>query len=141
MKVEEGDGNDPVTASIDFDIVGELTRPAKLVVMTVGQARGAKEKFTLDLAPGQTSGSVPVSYQPDNRDDYPRAVTQVAAWATRNVMTDSYTGSLTVLDDDPTPAMTVRAGQADRARRARRPSGGSRWLAASTTTSSSTARS
>lgn len=109
VKVQEGDGNgnQPVTASIPFDIVGELSRPATLVVMTVGQGRGDKQKFTLDLAPGQTTGSIPVSYSPDRRDDYPKSVTQVAAWATRNVMTDAYVGKLTVLDDDPTPRMTV----------------------------------
>lgn len=107
IKVDEGDGNTPVTASIPFDVVGDLTDPATLVVSTVGQAPGDKQRYTLDLAPGQTSGSIPVTYQPDRRDDYPRAVTQVVAWATQNVMTDAYDGSLTVIDDDPAPRLSI----------------------------------
>ncbi len=31
----------------------------------------------------------------------------MTAWANRNVMTDAYTGRLTVVDDDPTPRLTV----------------------------------
>ncbi len=111
VTVDEGDSNggEQVTAEVPFDIVGEITAPATVVVMTTGQGRGEKQRFTLDLAPGQTSGSIPVSYRPDNRDDYPRAQTQVAIWATRNVMTDQYAGALTVKDDDPTPRLTVEA--------------------------------
>ncbi|GAA4378976.1 hypothetical protein [Nocardioides caricicola] len=111
VTIDEGDGNgnEPVTAAVPFDVVGELTEPATVIVMTTGQGRGDKQRFTLDLAPGQTSGSIPVSYLPDDRDDYPRAQTQVAAWAIHDVMTDQYAAQLTVKDDDPTPRMTVEA--------------------------------
>lgn len=111
VTVDEGDGNgsESATASVPFEVVGEITRPAKVVVMTTGQGRGEKQRFTLDLAPGQTSGSIPVSYLPDNHDDHPRSLTQVAVWATRNVMTDAYAATLTVKDDDPTPRLTVEA--------------------------------
>ena len=111
VTIDEGDGkgNEAVTASMPFDVVGEITRPARVVVMTTGQGRLDKQRFTLDLAPGQTSGSIPVSYQPDNRDDYPRTQTQIATWATRNVMTDAYAATFTVKDDDPTPRLTVEA--------------------------------
>lgn len=107
VRLEEGDGRLPVVAEIPFDVVGEITEPATLVVQTAGQARGDTQRFTLDLVPGQTSGSIPVTYVPDRRDDFARTVTQVVAWATGNVMTDAYAGSLTVVDDDPTPRLTV----------------------------------
>ncbi|GAW50733.1 MULTISPECIES: hypothetical protein [unclassified Nocardioides] len=106
-RIDEGDGRGPTTAELPFEIVGDLTRPARISVMTSGQQRGDVQRFAVDLAPGQTSGSIPISYVPDRRDDYPRSVTQVVAWATRNVMTDAWAGRLTVLDDDPTPRLTV----------------------------------
>ncbi|ABL83447.1 MULTISPECIES: secreted protein [unclassified Nocardioides] len=108
VRIPEGDGRSPVTAYLPVDVVGEITRPARLVVMTAGQARGSAQRFTLDLAPGQTSAQIPVTYQPDRADDYRAAITTATVWATRNVMTDAYVGRLTVLDDDPTPRTTVR---------------------------------
>lgn len=108
VKVQEGNGNQPATASLPFTVVGEVARPARLSVTTAGQAVGEVQRFTIDLAPGQTSGSIPVTYQPDRRDDFERLVTQAAAWALKNVMTDSYLGQLTVVDDDPTPPLRVR---------------------------------
>ena len=108
VQVTEGDGREPRTVSVPFHVVGELTRAARLVVLTAGQTRGELQRFTVDLAPGQTSGSIPVTYRPDRFDDFPRMLTTVAAWPTRNVMTDAYLGALTVLDDDPTPKVTVK---------------------------------
>jgi dienelactone hydrolase len=107
VDIPEGDGRRQVTTYVPFDVVGELTRPARIVVTTAGQARGDVQRFNVDLAPGQASGRIPVSYWPDRADDYKVAITQVMTWATRNVMTDSYLGELRILDDDPTPAITV----------------------------------
>ena len=108
VRVLEGDGRSPVTAYVPVAVSGDLTRPARLVVLTAGQSRGAVQRFQLDLAPGQTAARVPVTYLPDRADDYPKAITTVATWATRNVMTDNYLGRLTVLDDDPAPRITVQ---------------------------------
>jgi dienelactone hydrolase len=108
LRVDEGDGRETTTAELPFQIVGDLTRPARFSVMTMGQQPGDVERFTVNLAPGQTSGSIPIDYLPDRRDDYPQAITQVIAWATSNVMTDAYAGDLVVLDDDPTPRLTVK---------------------------------
>lgn len=108
VRIPEGDGRAPVTAYLPVAVTGELTRPARLVVMTAGQARGSVQRFQLDLAPGQTQARIPVTYTPDRADDYRAATTTAVAWATRNVMTDGYLGRLTVLDDDPTPRIAVR---------------------------------
>lgn len=107
LRVPEGDGRSPKTAYLPFRITGELSRPGRLVVMTAGQERGSVQRFTLDLAPGQTTGRVPVGYTPDRVDDPDKSTTSVMTWATRNVMTDSYLGRLVVLDDDPRPRTVV----------------------------------
>ena len=108
LRIPEGDGRAPVTAYLPVHVVGEISRPARLVVLTAGQARGSVQRFALDLAPGQTSARIPVIYTPDRADDYAASTTTAVAWATRNVMTDAYMGRLTVLDDDPTPRTTVQ---------------------------------
>ena len=108
VRVDEGNGNQPVTAELPFEVVGELTKPARFSVVTSGQMRGEVQRFKVDLAPGQTSGSIPVTYQPDRRDDFPRLVTQAVALPLRNVMTDAYEGELAVIDDDPTPPLRIK---------------------------------
>ncbi len=110
--VPEGDGDAPVTVRVPFSVHGGLTAPARIVVATVGQSRGDVQRFPIDLAPGQTSGWVPVTYQPNRVDDYPRTVTQVSLQPVRGVMTDSWAGALWVVDDDPAPRVTVRAVRA-----------------------------
>jgi len=108
VRVTEGAGG-AKTARVPFRVSGALDSPARFTVLTVGQARGDVQRFTVDLAPGQTSGSVPVGYVADQRADYRRLVTQVTAWPARNVMTDDYLGELAVIDDDPRPTLTVRS--------------------------------
>lgn len=108
VKVDEGDGPGTVTARLPFTVNGDVTAPARFQVTTVGQQVGDVQRFVVDLAPGQTHGSIPISYEADRRDDYPKLVTQVSTYAERNMMTDAYVGDLTVLDDDPTPRLTVR---------------------------------
>jgi hypothetical protein len=108
LRVVEGSGG-AMTARIPFKVVGAITAPARFVVVTTGQSRGDVQRFGVDLAPGQTSGTISVGYDADHRADYRRLVTQVTGWATRNVMTDDYLGSLTVVDDDPRPRIRVRS--------------------------------
>ena len=108
VRIAEGDGPGAVTARVPFEVHGDVTAPARLAVTTSGQSRGQQQRFNIDLAPGQTSGWVPVTYDADRLDDYPRQVTQISMFAVRNVMTDAWTGDLTVVDDDPTPRVTVQ---------------------------------
>ncbi len=121
LRLDEGDGPGTVTARVPFTITGEVTRPGRFVAIVAGQEPGDVNRFAIDVAPGQTSGSIKVDYEADTRDDYPRSSTIMAAWATRDLMTDDYTGRLVVLDDDPSPtitltrvASTVKEGQSAR---------------------------
>lgn len=107
VRLVEGAGRGTVTAQVPFTVSGDVSRPARFVVVTTGQERGSLQHFAVDLSPGQTSGSIPVDYESDRRDDFPRTITQVATWASREVMTDNYLGELTILDDDPTPPITI----------------------------------
>ena len=107
LRQQEGDGPGTVTARVPFTIQGAVTRPARLVAVVAGQERGATRRFRIDLAPGQTSGSIPIDYQADTLDDYPRSYTIIAAWAGKEAMTDDYTGRLVVVDDDPSPTVTI----------------------------------
>jgi hypothetical protein len=108
VRIAEGAGGARI-ARVPFRVTGALSAPARFSVLTVGQGRGEVQRFSVDLAPGQTGGSVPVGYVADRRADYRRLVTQVSAWSARNVMTDGYLGELAVIDDDPRPVITLRA--------------------------------
>ena len=132
VRIEEGAGG-AKTARVPFQVTGDLTAPARFSVLTVGQARGDVQRFSVDLAPGQTGGSVPVGYVADRRADYRRLVTQVTAWATRNVMTDGYLGELAVVDDDPRPRSPSGAWRGASSRATPR-SGGSGSTGRSTST-------
>lgn len=111
VSVPEGDEKGLVTARLPFEVHGDVTAPARLSVSTVGQMSGATQLFSVDLAPGQTSGSIPITYEADRLDDYPRMTTDVSMRAVRGAMTGAWAGGLTVLDDDPMPAVRVRPVQ------------------------------
>ncbi len=107
LNIVEGDRNGDQVAQIPFTVAGEVTRPARVTVFTAGQRPGSNYRFAVDLAPGQTSGSIPVTYHSDRLDSYDQQV-QVSTWAVRNIVADGYLGQLDVRDDDPTPKITVK---------------------------------
>ncbi len=106
LSIPEGDSPGNQVARVPFEVHGALTSPARVVVTTVGQERGQQQRFAIDLAPGQTSGSIPVGYSANDVADYGNQ-TQVAAWAVRGIQTDDYLGELKVIDDDPQPVLDV----------------------------------
>ncbi|MGB0099951.1 MAG: hypothetical protein WBP61_06690 [Nocardioides sp.] len=108
VRVPEGDVVGEVTADLPFQVVGEVSAPARISVATSGAGSRRSQRFTIDLAPGQTSGTIPVTYLSDRVHDLGTMRTDVAVWPLRNVMTDSYRGSLIVVDDDPAPVARVR---------------------------------
>ena len=109
--VTEGDGRNQ-TASIPFTVSGTVTSRAHLEVgvLSYDQMGERSDLVPIDLAPGQTSGSVVVDY-PGNRTDDMRTLTFLTAFPRTGAMTDAYFGRLTVVDDDPTPPITIKAVQ------------------------------
>jgi len=115
VEVDEGSGGRQL-ARVPFAIVGNLTHPARFVAFTAGQERGQTQRLVVDVAPGQSSGSIPVEYEADDLAGYDQQ-TQIALWPLHGIATDDYLGELVVLDDDPAPPIdvavtrTVREGQ------------------------------
>lgn len=106
-RVLEGDGPGTARAEIPFTVTG-LKRPASALVVLVGDDR--RRRYTLDLAPGQTHGTIPATmYEPNTVDDLYLVGGGAVAYALAGVMTDSYVGSVRVTDDDPTPRVRLTA--------------------------------
>ena len=107
LVIDEGDSSGRKVARVPFEIVGTVTRPARIVVLTAGQQIGGVRRFAVDIAPGQTSGSIPIEHSGNKVDSYD-STTQIAVWPTRGIATDDYLGSLVVRDDDPDPVITIK---------------------------------
>ncbi len=109
VKIQEGDGPGMVEAEVPFTIVGDLTSRASFTAGVVSfDPRVKPFRLPIDLAPGQTSGSVTITYTANKLDDFPRRAVDVFASPAYGVMTDRYLGGALILDDDPTPTITVR---------------------------------
>lgn len=110
LTLDEGNGEDaPKLARVPFTITGTVTAPARISVTTIGEQPGARHRFGIEIAPGQTSGTIPIEYRSGNvSDDYDQHV-QVQAYATRMVTTGNNVGGLTVRDDDPDAVVTIKA--------------------------------
>ena len=112
LRVPEGDAEGTSTARLPFTITGAVTRPAQLVVGIVDQTqRRGRTRLRVDLAPGQTEGSIRYEYSGNTVADYPRRLTSYAAFAVEGVMTDSYDGQVRLIDDDPVPRLRVRTAR------------------------------
>ncbi len=109
VRIDEGDGTGNVIGRLPFQVAGDVSRASRFTVLVASEQRGSQQRLRVDLAPGQTSGYIPVEYESDNLDDLGRDATSAVAWPVRGVMTDAWVGGLTVVDDDPTPKVTVRA--------------------------------
>ena len=107
LSIDEGSGGF-TTARVPFTISGDVNTPATLSVVTVSDRSRSRRVFTIHLASGQTTGSIPVVYIADERDDYTRTTYFVSGFVGRNLITDRYIGSLIIRDDDPSPVVTVR---------------------------------
>ena len=70
----------------------------------------------VNVAPGTTSGTIPITYTADRLDDDDQPYS-IQAWGTKELVTDDYLGRATIVDDDPdakvkvTAPATVREGR------------------------------
>ena len=109
VTVAEGDSRGTSVARLPFTVTGGSTRPAELTVGVLDDsARRSRDRLRLDLAPGQTEGSIRYEYTGNTLDDTARRRISYAAFAVRGAMTDAYDGQITLLDDDPAPRLRVR---------------------------------
>lgn len=108
IEVPEGDGPGVSTARVPFTVQGRIAARSKLQVRVARQGKGV-ETITVELAPGQTRGSIPVDFVGDRIPAPWDEEFSVTGWGNRGVMTDDYLGGLRVIDDDPLPDFTVTA--------------------------------
>ncbi|GAA1477473.1 hypothetical protein GCM10009623_19190 [Nocardioides aestuarii] len=107
LRLREGDTDGTAVAEVPWTVDGTLTEPAELLVgISTGWRPRDREVVRLDVAPGQTSGTIPVEYESNDLDDYGDRFTQLEAHPVDHVMTDAYVGVLRVVDDDPRPRMS-----------------------------------
>lgn len=107
LTVQEGNAPGTTIARVPFRLSRPMDRPGRFRVLTVGQIPGSERALTIDLAPGQQTGTIPVGYQANRLDSPDRLTTMVLAGTSTNVITDRYLGELVVLDDDPSPKITI----------------------------------
>ncbi|NYJ01803.1 hypothetical protein HNR19_002501 [Nocardioides thalensis] len=107
ISVEEGDKGTH-TAKVPYTITGAVTDPARFVAITAGEERGSSQRVVIDVAPGQTSGTIPLTWVGDTYFSRARLV-QITAWPLTGIATDDYIGGLRIVEDDPEPVITVDA--------------------------------
>ncbi|HWJ82178.1 MAG TPA: hypothetical protein VNS55_08070 [Nocardioides sp.] len=105
VSVDEGSGGSAVLR-VPFTIVGAVTEPSRFVAFTAGESRGSTQRLVVDVAPGQTSGSIPVEYVADDVAGYDQQ-SSVTAWPLEGIATDDYLTTAKIVDDDPPPGIRV----------------------------------
>ncbi len=105
VRIDEGAGGAEV-ARVPFRIVGSVTRAGRFAVFTAGQERGQVQRLVIDVAPGQTSGSIPVGYEADRRYGFDQQ-TQIVLWPLQGIATDDYLAELVIVEDDPPPNIEI----------------------------------
>ncbi|HEX6514248.1 MAG TPA: hypothetical protein VF049_01635 [Nocardioidaceae bacterium] len=123
-RVTEGDESTRQTVQVPFEVFGTVREPARIVVtgFEVGTGKTVPPT-TVHLVPGQRSGSVPVGYLPDRRDDLPVQRIWLTSYAVHAAMPSRSVAQLRLLDDDPPPRVRVRVRSASV-----REGGAARWL-------------
>ncbi len=115
VTVTEGDAAGTRTANVPFRVVGHLSQPAKFAVSysTSSFDSGQRPQYAeVTVQPGDTGGSVLVPFSSNNRDDEDRVRITVLAVSLSNIEMSDYHGRLTVLDDDPTPSLSLSPREA-----------------------------
>ena len=107
--VLEGDQRTEQIAEVPFEVLGEVREPSSFVATSVSwDARMSIPPQVVALSAGQTGGVIRVPYLPDTRDDLAVQRIQIGAYAKYAAMPSKYGSILKLLDDDPTPRMTLR---------------------------------
>ncbi|WP_432479170.1 hypothetical protein [Nocardioides sp. GXQ0305] len=108
VTVDEGDRRGVSVARLPFTVANPGTRAAQLTVGVLDwESWRSRERLRVDLAPGQTEGSIRYEYTGNTVDDGDRRVTSFSAFPVRGAMTDRYDGRLVLRDDDPAPRVRV----------------------------------
>jgi hypothetical protein len=112
VKQQEGDGSDPATVEVPWHVTGDLAQDATVTVVhsTPFSFDDSAQTETLVIPAHTTSGVLPVTYQPNDLDDRGKRFIGLTAYAVRGIETDVYVGGASIIDDDPTPGLSVSTG-------------------------------
>ena len=108
LTVREGNRPGTSTAQLPYTLSAPMAGPGRVKVLVVGGNLRSPRHLTLDLARGQDHGAIPVGYTADRLDSPDQTAIGAVAYATHGLMTDLYTGTVVVTDDDPTPKVSVK---------------------------------
>ena len=72
---------------------------------------GSPVPHNLVIPAHTSSGTLQVRYRPNDLDDPATRFVGLTAYALSGIETDQYIGGATIIDDDPTPALSVTTGQ------------------------------
>ena len=106
-EVAEG-GPGSRTEYLPLAVRGDVVRPAALWV-TVVDPSGASHGYRLEIAPGATEAAVPVTVEGNDQFDPQMRQFVVVIKALSEITTGEYSGTLTVVDDEPAPTLTFAA--------------------------------
>lgn len=108
---KELEGNDPNarTARVPFTLNTKANTRSSFVVRVASYDKTQRsDLITVQLAPGQTKGSIPIDVVGNTSSNLGElSGFNLVGWGVRGVMTDSYLGQLDLQDDDPLPKVAV----------------------------------
>ncbi len=112
VRQPEGDGTDRVRVDVPWHVTGDLDHDAAVTIVhsTPFSFDTSAPTQTLVLPAHTSSGVLHVRYRPDDLDDLGRRFIGLTAYPVSGVETDRYVGGARIVDDDPTPTLTLRTG-------------------------------
>jgi hypothetical protein len=111
VKQPEGDGTDEVTVDVPWHVTGDLEQDATVTIVhsTPFSFDDSVETESLVIPAHTTSGVLPVTYRPNDLDDRGARFEGLTAYAVSGVETAEYVGGASIIDDDPTPGLSLQA--------------------------------
>ncbi len=110
VRVTEGNARGVRFAAVPFHLSGDVSSASRFRVLSLSYFTYRFGKpITVNVPAGQRTGTIEVPYRANRRDDLARRTIAVSAFAVSGAMPTDYLARVTILDDDPTPAVQVRA--------------------------------
>jgi hypothetical protein len=109
VQQQEGNGTAKVTVDVPWTVTGDLQQDAVVhIVHATPFSFGSVAIDTLTIPAHTTSGVLQIAYRPNDLDDLGRRLIGRTAYAVSGIETDQYIGGASIIDDDPTPALTLQ---------------------------------
>src|SRR5262249_37639098 len=111
VRQPEGDGTDRVTVDVPWHVTGDLDHDAVVTILHANPfSFGPAPAQTLTIPAHTSSGVLQVKYRPNDLDDQGQHVVGLTSYPVSGIETDRYVGGASIIDDDPTPSLTLSRG-------------------------------